>query len=310
MKKLAVLFSGQGSQYPMMGKDFYDQYPYLETLYQEASEILGYNLKEVVFEENPLLNNTLYTQPAILVTSLAIYEVLKREYDFNFEMCSGFSLGEYSALCASGIFSFTDIVKLIKYRAMYMEEASQNNPGKMAAVIGMKQDDLLRCCDEISNEKDFVTIANYNCPNQLVVSGTESKIKELKEVALSNGARRYIELNVSGGFHTKLMEEASVKLGHVIDTCTTNQPTMTVMMNTTAEALELDHLKELMQAQIMSPVQFEQSVRNMINAGVEGFIEIGPGSVLSGFVKKVDRSIPVISVDKVSDLDQLKESGV
>jgi [acyl-carrier-protein] S-malonyltransferase len=306
MRKIGILFSGQGSQYTGMGQDFYESKD-IHNFYEKASEILGYDLKAVIFEENPLLNNTLYTQPAILVTSLVIYEVLKQEYQLHPQAMAGFSLGEYSALCASGVFTYEQIVQLIDKRAKLMEEASLHNKGMMAAVIGMDQDVLLELCQSISTEDDFVTIANYNCPNQLVVSGTKEKVEELGQVAK---ARRFIPLNVSGGFHTSLMDQASNGIYEMVQSSSFNHPTCDVYMNASAKPLEIKELPELMKNQINSPVLFEQSIRNMLEAGIDCFIEIGPGKVLSGFVKKIDRSIPVVSIDTLEDLIKLKESGV
>jgi [acyl-carrier-protein] S-malonyltransferase len=298
----AVLFAGQGSQYIGMGKDFYDKYDYVKDLYKSASLVLGYDLEDLCFKENELINQTKYTQPAVLVTSIAIFEVLKREYNLTIDATAGFSLGEYSALHASGVFDYQTIIHLIKYRALYMHEAALQTKGGMAAIIGMKREDLEKLCEEDSH----VSIANYNCPNQLVVGGVYDHVVTLCEKAKQNGAKRAIMLNVSGGFHTSLMSEAASKMVDLIMHTKYHNPKFSIYMNCNALKLELPNLPQLMKKQIESPVYFEDTIRHMIESGVDTFIEVGPGSVLSGFVKKIDISKKSITIDKLSDLELLK----
>lgn len=305
---IGILFNGQGSQRAGMGKDFYDAFPYVREMYDEASSVLGYDLRQLIDSEHEKLNDTLYTQPAILVVSLTIAELVKREYGLNPLLGSGFSLGEYSALGASGTFSFQDILFLIKERARLMEEASLKAPGKMAAVIGMESDELLSICERISDESGFVTIANYNCPGQLVVSGHQEKVDALEQ-ELKGIARRFIPVQVSGAFHTKLMKPVAEPLGEAIDQTTINNPDYPIVMNVHAKPANRLELKELMMKQVYSPVLYEQTIRYMIDEGIDTFVEIGPGKVLSGFVRRIDRTKKVISIDQVDDLKQL-ESGV
>jgi [acyl-carrier-protein] S-malonyltransferase len=300
--KIALLFAGQGSQYPGMGKDFYDKYDYVRTMYEEASKVLGYDLTKICFEQNDALNQTKYTQPAILVNSLATYEVLKREFGIRPSMTAGFSLGEYSALNACGVFDYHTILNLIKRRAEFMEEAALTTKGGMAAIIGMSREDLSALCREVGH----VSIANYNCPGQLVVSGVYDRLTALCEQAKAKGAKRAIMLNVSGGFHTELMHEAAQKLYQHVMLTKHHAPQFDIIMNCNASTLEIEKLPELMKKQIESSVYFEDTIRKMIEAEVGLFIEVGPGSVLSGFVRKIDPSKKVINIDKLADLEGLK----
>jgi [acyl-carrier-protein] S-malonyltransferase len=300
--KIALLFAGQGSQYPGMGKDFYDRYDYVRTMYEEANQVLGYDLTKICFEPNGLLNQTRYTQPAILVNSLATYEILKREFGIRPAMTAGFSLGEYSALHACGVFDYTTILNLIRRRAEFMEEAALTTKGGMAAIIGLGREDLSALCREIGG----VSIANYNCPGQLAVSGFYDRVTMLADQAKAKGAKRAIMLNVSGGFHTELMHEAALKLYQYVMLTRHHAPQFDIIMNCNASVLEIEKLPELMKKQIESSVYFEDTIRKMIEAEVGLFIEVGPGSVLSGFVRKIDPAQKVKSIDKLADLEGLK----
>jgi len=305
-QKIAILFAGQGSQYIEMGKDFYDKYDEVKVLYDNASEVLGYNLTEICFQDNTLINQTQYTQPSVLVTSLGIYTALINEMKIKPTVVAGFSLGEYSALYASGIFDFNQIVYLIKQRAHYMERCAVKNPGKMAAIIGLDTQVLTEICDDVTKTYGLVKIANYNCPNQLVIGGVEEAVLKVCEYAKEKGAKRAILLNVSGGFHTPLMNEAAEKMYEEIIRTTYHQPKINIIMNATANYLEFEQLPQLMQKQIESSVYFEDTIRRMIEDGIETFIEIGPGTVLSGLVRKIDRTKTVISIDKIDDLERVK----
>jgi len=259
-KKFVCLFAGQGSQYIGMGKDFYDNYDYVRTLYDEASSILGYDIAKICFEENENLNQTIYTQPAVVLTTIAIYEVARREYGINPTVVAGFSLGEYAALYAAGIFSFKDILYLINNRAHLMDREAIENPGSMAAIIGMDRDVLNDICNEVGN----VVIANYNSSNQLVISGLKEAVNNACEIAKTKGAKRAIPLNVSGAFHSFLMHNAAIEMGMVINKVSHNQPNVDIVMNVTARPLIIDNLFELMMKQIESPVYWEDSIKYII----------------------------------------------
>ena len=302
-KKFVCLFAGQGSQYIGMGKDFYDNYDYVRTLYDEASSILGYDIAKICFEENENLNQTIYTQPAVVLTTIAIYEVARREYGINPTVVAGFSLGEYAALYAAGIFSFKDILYLINNRAHLMDREAIENPGSMAAIIGMDRDVLNDICNEVGN----VVIANYNSSNQLVISGLKEAVNNACEIAKTKGAKRAIPLNVSGAFHSFLMHNAAIEMGMVINKVSHNQPNVDIVMNVTARPLIIDNLFELMMKQIESPVYWEDSIKYIIeNYDIDTFIEFGPGNVLSGLMRKIDSSKQTYNISKIEELNILK----
>ncbi len=306
MKKVAVLFAGQGAQYTGMGKEFYDVDEAVKSLYKKASQLLDFDLNEICFEENDYIHQTEFTQPSILVTSISIYQTLLKKTNINPSVLAGFSLGEYSALYASGIFDFEQIVHLIKNRAQYMESCSIKNPGKMAAIIGLDRQILKSICNDVMKTHGLVQIANYNSPNQLVIGGLESAVLNVCKKAKEEGARRAVILNVSGGFHTPLMNEAANKMYETIVKTSYKSPKIDIIMNVTGDYLNIDSLPQLMKKQIESSVYFEDSIHKMIEDGINTFIEIGPGKVLSGFVRKIDRSKKVISINQLSDIEEVK----
>ncbi len=304
-KKVALLFAGQGAQYPNMGKDLYDNFEYVRDMFLIANKIIGYRLEDIVFCENNLLNQTKYTQMAILVTSCCLYEVIKREFHLNVEVVSGFSLGEYSALYASGIYSFEEIINIVMIRANIMEESSLNNRGKMAAIIGMDETELNKICLNIGN----CWIANYNSPNQLVISGLEESINKVVELIRDEYKKRAVVLNVSGAFHSPLMEEAANLYKNKINTYKGKLPIIPIIMNYNAEALKYSNLHNAMKLQIHYPVQFIKTIERIItDYNIDEFIEIGPGRVLSGLVKKISLEKPIFSLDNLEDIKKYKEN--
>jgi [acyl-carrier-protein] S-malonyltransferase len=307
MRKTAVLFAGQGAQSIGMGRDFYEGSIVARQIYDTAWHILGYDVKRVCFEQNDHINHTQYTQPSILVTSLAIYYTLMEHMDINVDAFLGFSLGEYSALHACGIFDLETIISLIQKRANYMAQASLKTKGSMAAVIGLERDVLRSICEEVTKDAGLVQVANYNSSNQLVISGESDAVAIACEKAKARGAKRAVVLNVSGGFHTPLMSEAADKMLQEIRNTKFATPKVDIIMN--CDAKILSNIKELpikMSNQIKGPVYFEDSIKHLIELGFDTFIEIGPGQVLSGLVRKIDGNKAVISIDKMADIDKLK----
>jgi len=304
MQKLAIVFAGQGSQYANMGLDYIEQNPFFETLTQEASHLLGYDVKEILASKQGELNDTLYTQPMILLTSIFGYETFM-SLDVEVHATLGFSLGEYSALYASKTYSFKDIMALIRSRSQHMKSCASKYPGKMAAILGLSSDKVDEVCKE-SQTEGVVVSANYNSPVQTVISGEAQAVIKAVELAKAQGAKRAMMLNVSGAFHSPLMKEASDAFYQEIQAIHATEPHIPIYMNTTAKPLDFKQLKQEMAAQIISPVLFEQSISHMIADGITHFIEIGPGKVLSGLIQKINSEVHVTNLDRLSDLNEVK----
>lgn len=303
--KTLLMFSGQGSQYPNMGLDVISL-PENNEKIKLAEKILGFNITTALKNENNELNQTKYTQPLMVLVSILLFEEFNKNN--NFDGLLGFSLGEYSALYAAEIYDFETLLKLVKVRSELMEEASNNNPGKMAAVLNFETEKLEEVVNKINNNNDsIVTIANYNSKNQLVISGNDKGfnkvIDELKEL----GVRRIIPLNVSGGFHSLLMKDASNKLFDYLITLNKNNNTKPLYLNTTSNQLEIKELEKELQKQMHSSVLFYQSIENAIKDGYTRFIEIGPGKVLRNLVSKNYQKIEVLNIENIEDLKSLEE---
>ncbi|AOF49233.1 malonyl-CoA--acyl carrier protein transacylase [Tetragenococcus halophilus subsp. halophilus] len=299
--KTAFLFSGQGDQYPGMGKDLYDQYEIVQKTFEQASNVLNYDMAELCFTENEQLDLTEYTQPAILTVSVAFLRLLK-EKGIQPDAAAGLSLGEYSALVASQALSFETAVDLVARRGKYMAEAAPSGVGKMVAVMNMPADTIEKACQQAS-EYGIVSPANYNTPKQIVIGGEEKAVDYALDLLSQAGARRMIPLNVSGPFHTKLLEPASKQLKEVLKETTFNEMQIPVVSNTTAKVMKQDEIKHLLELQVKSPVRFYESVATLKELGIERIIEVGPGKTINGFMKKIDKSI---KTDRISDLKTLQ----
>lgn len=292
--KLGIIYAGQGSQVVGMGKSFYPR------------EIFDQNedLKELCFN-GPLekLSYTPYTQPCMVMVATIITDLLK-EHGIVPDYTAGLSLGEYSALYCAGVFKRQQVIDLARFRGKVMQEAVSEIESEMIAVLGMKEELLQDLCHQASS-LGVVSISNYNCPGQLVVAGEKKAVEKVKELALENKARRVIALNTSGPFHTSLLKEASLALKERFKKETFHEMKIPVIFNTLDHEIEYQSIPEILEKQVMSPVYFEKSIRYMIDQGVDTIIEVGPGKVLSGFVRKIDRSIQLYQIE---DMESLKKT--
>ena len=306
MTKTAFLFAGQGAQYLGMGRELYDQYTIVKETIDQASQVLGYDLRDLIDNDETKLNQTRYTQPAILATSVAICRLLK-EKGYKPDMVAGLSLGEYSALVASGALDFEDAVTLVAKRGSYMEEAAPAGSGKMVAVLNTPVEVIEKACQEAS-QLGVVTPANYNTPSQIVIGGEVAAVDRAVELLQEAGAKRLIPLNVSGPFHTALLEPASQKLAQALEDVEFSDFVCPLVGNTEAKVVEKERIVELLTRQVKEPVRFYESIAVMQEAGVTRFIEIGPGKVLSGFVKKIDKTAQLANVEDQASLQALLEN--
>ena len=301
MGKTAFIFPGQGAQVCGMGQDFYEQTKTGREIFDRASGLLGFSMPELCFEKNDRLDITEYTQAAMVTTSVAMLRVME-EQGYRADVAAGLSLGEYCALAAAGVMSDEDAIRTVRERGILMQEAVPAGVGDMSAVLGMNAEEINAVVDPIAN----VQVANYNCPGQIVISGLKEAVEEASEKLKEAGARRVIPLNVSGPFHSYLLEEAGRKLGGFLDQIEICRPQIPYVANVTAQYVtEAAEVKPLLIRQVSSSVRWQQSVEAMIADGVDRFVEIGPGKTLSGFVKKINRQVTVLNVEKLEDLEKL-----
>ena len=305
MTKTAFLFAGQGAQYLGMARDLYDQYNVVRATYDEASQVLGYDIRNLIDREEEKLNQTRYTQPAILTTSVAIYRLLQEE-GIQAAIVAGLSLGEYSAMVAAGALEFATAVALVAKRGVFMEEAAPAGSGKMVAVLNADLATIETACQEAS-QLGIVSPANYNTPSQIVIGGEVKAVDKAVELLKEAGVKRLIPLKVSGPFHTALLKPASDKLSKVLAAVEFTDFKLPLVGNTEAAVMEKERIKELLTRQVMEPVRFYDSIARMQEAGVTKFIEIGPGKVLSGFMKKIDKTANVYQVEDAKSLTALLE---
>ena len=299
MTKTAFLFAGQGSQTVGMVRDLYEYYPIVRKTFDQASQILGYDIRALIDNQEDKLHQTRYTQPAILTTSVAIFRLLEEE-GVQPDMVAGLSLGEYSALVASGALAFEDAIALIAKRGEYMETAAPAGTGKMVAVLNTDVNLIEEICSTVTS--GIVSPANYNTPAQIVIGGEVAAVDEAVELLKEAGVKRMIPLNVSGPFHTALLKPASDQLALALEQVDFADFRVPLVGNTQATVMKKEDIKSLLTRQVMEPVRFYESIATMQEAGVTNFIEIGPGKILSGFVKKIDRTAHVVAIEDIEGL--------
>lgn len=303
MSKIAFIYPGQGAQVCGMGQDFYEQTEIGKQVFDLATEILGFSVPELCFTKNDRLDITEYTQAAMVTTSIAMTKVLE-EKGVKPDVAAGLSLGEYCALYAAGAMTEKDAIATVRQRGILMQEAVPVGQGAMAAILAMDASAI----EEVISGIDGVQIANYNCPGQIVISGKKEAVETACEKLKEAGAKRAIMLNVSGPFHSRILTGAGEKLGEVLEQVEIHPLSIPYVANVTAEYVtDAADVKPLLMKQVSSSVRWEQSVRAMLADGVDTFIEIGPGKTLAGFMKKIDRTVKVLNIEKLEDVDKVVE---
>lgn len=300
MGRLVFMFPGQGSQYIGMGKEFYETIPACKEVYDLASEASGVNVSKLCFEENEQLHITEYTQIAMLATEAAIYAALD-ERGYAPDITAGLSLGEYGALIASKVMSMKDAFSVIRKRGIYMQNAVPTG-GAMSAVLGLDAAAIEEVCEET---RGIVSIANYNCPGQIVITGEQEAVEVAGEALKKAGAKRIVPLKVSGPFHSQMLVHAGEQLGEALKDVEIASDFIPYVANVTADYVTdaLD-VKPLLEKQVASSVRWQQSIERLIADGADTFVEIGPGKTLSGFMRKINRDVTVYNIDKLEDFEK------
>lgn len=307
MSKVAFVFPGQGSQTVGMCKAFYDEYAVAKRVFEEADEALGFSITKMCFEgPESDLRLTYNTQPAILTASTACAAVLK-EKGISCDVAAGHSLGEYSALVNTGALAFADAVRIVRKRGQFMQEAVPVGEGSMAAVLGLESDKIVAICQAVESEAgEAVQAVNFNCPGQVVIAGAVNAVNKAVEALKAAGAKRAVLLPVSAPFHSTLMKPASERLAEVLAPIEIKDITIPVVANVTAkEVTSGAEIKELLVKQAAMPVLWETSVRNMVADGVDTFVEVGPGKVLTGFTKKIAKGLPALNIEDPASLEKV-----
>ncbi|XBX06721.1 ACP S-malonyltransferase [Enterocloster clostridioformis] len=304
MSKIAFIFPGQGAQACGMGKDFYEQTETGKRIFDKATQLMGFSMPQLCFEENDRLDITEYTQAAMVTASIAMMRVLE-ENGIKPDVAAGLSLGEYCALAAAGVMSDEDAIRTVRQRGILMQEAVPVGEGAMAAILALDA----AVIEEVTGAMEGVWIANYNCPGQIVISGEKAAVEEACEKLKAAGAKRVVMLNVSGPFHSGMLTAAGEKLGQVLSRVELHEPRIPYVANVTAQYVKsAAEVKELLTRQVSSSVRWQQSVEAMIGDGVDTFIEIGPGKTLAGFMRKISRDVKTFNVEKLEDIGKAVEA--
>jgi [acyl-carrier-protein] S-malonyltransferase len=301
MQPTALLFAGQGAQYAGMGRDWASRFPSAQALFDRSREILGFDLARICFDgPEEVLTRTENAQPGIFLTSWVAFQLLKEQKpDFSFHATAGLSLGELTALTAAGVLSFEDGLKSARQRGRFMQKACESTRGAMAAVLGLETDVLRGVCMEAG-----VEMANLNCPGQIVISGETEKIAAACELAKAKGAKRAVMLPVAGAYHSRLMAGAQPKVRAMLEAVALHPPTLPVISNVTARPHGgQEDIRQGLTAQVVSSVRWEDSIRYLLAQGFRRFIELGPGTALSGFVKRIDKTATILNVADVPSLE-------
>lgn len=303
MSKIAFIYPGQGAQVCGMGKDFYEKTETGKQVFDLASDLLGFSVPELCFTENDRLDITEYTQAAMVTTSIAMTKVLEEE-GIKPDVAAGLSLGEYCALYAAGVMTEADAIATVRQRGILMQEEVPVGQGAMAAILAMDASSI----EAVLADIEGVEIANYNCPGQIVISGKKASVELACEKLKAAGAKRTVMLNVSGPFHSHMLTGAGEKLGKVLENVVVHTPNIPYVANVTAGYVtEADQVKELLIKQVSSSVRWQQSMEMLLADGVDTFIEIGPGKTLAGFMKKINRAVKVLNIEKLEDVDKVRQ---
>lgn len=300
MSKIAFIYPGQGAQAVGMGKDFYEKSPLSRTIFDQASEAVNLDLKKLCFEENDLLDKTEYTQVAMVTACLAMTRAVE-SMGLHADMTAGLSLGEYCAIAVAGGMCDLDAIHTVRSRGIFMEHAAPEGSGAMSAVLGMDASVI----ENVLNGREGVSIANYNCPGQIVITGAADAVGEAGDACKEAGAKRVVPLKVSGPFHSALLAEAGKKLGEALEDVSIQPITIPYLTNVTADYVkDPADVKDYLVRQVSSSVRWQQTIERLIADGAEEFVEIGPGRSLSGFMRKINREVTTCNIDKMEDFNK------